>query len=142
MAAPLPRFFVVGALGFCVDAGLLVLLISAGSGPYWGRLISFPAAVTVTWYLNRIWTFRGSATANPAKEYTSYLGVQIVATLANFAIYSALLRWVFGESAEMAVPALGVGAIAGLVINYFGARVIVFVGEDPVFGAKQRRTSL
>ena len=126
----LRRFIAIGALGFCVDAGLLALLIASGSGLYTARLVSFPAAVTVTWYLNRIWTFRGNATDRPAREYFTYLAVQGVAALANFLVYAALLRWLLGERAEMAVPALAIGSAAGLVINYLGARTIVFVGRS------------
>lgn len=143
MASALPRFIVIGALGFCVDAGLLALLIAAGGGLYSGRLISFPAAVTVTWYLNRVWTFREAATERPAREYVTYLAVQLVATLGNLVVYVALLRWVLGERTEMAVPALAVGAVVGLVINYLGARTIVFIGgKSAATGASQSEVNL
>lgn len=143
MASTLPRFIVIGALGFCVDAGLLALLIAAGGGLYSGRLISFPAAVTVTWYLNRVWTFREAATERPAREYVTYLAVQLVATLGNLVVYAALLRWVLGERTEMAIPALAIGAVVGLVINYLGARTIVFIGgKSAATGASQSEVNL
>jgi putative flippase GtrA len=131
VAASFPRFIAIGALGFCVDAGLLTLFIAADTGLYSARLVSFPMAVTVTWYLNRIWTFREGATDRPTREYVSYVAVQVVAALASFLLYAALLRWVLGERAQMAVPALAIGAVVGLVINYLGARVLVFVGGKP-----------
>ncbi len=143
MASALPRFIVIGALGFCVDAGLLALLIAAGGGLYSGRLISFPAAVTVTWYLNRVWTFREAATERPAREYFTYLAVQLMATLGNLVVYAALLRWVLGERTEMAIPALAIGAVVGLVINYLGARTIVFIGgKSAATGASQSEVNL
>ncbi|MBK1648473.1 GtrA family protein [Rhabdochromatium marinum] len=123
----LRRFVVIGGLGFIVDAGLLALMISAGSGLYAARALSFPVAVTVTWYFNRIWTFRDGATDRPGREFAYYLMVQIVAALANFAVYAALLRFLFAERASMAVPALIAGAGIGLVINFTGSKVIVFV---------------
>lgn len=131
MANSLPRFIAIGALGFCVDAGLLALLVADGCSLYSARLVSFPVAVTVTWYLNRTWTFRAMATDYPVREYVIYVAVQVTAALANFLVYAGLLRWVLGETLVMAVPALSIGAVVGLLINYLGARGLVFVGNVP-----------
>jgi len=123
------RFVVVGGLGFLVDAGLLSLMISAGTGLYAARAVSFPVAVTVTWYFNRIWTFREDAIDRPGREFAYYLIVQVVAALANFVVYIVLLRFVFEERPAMAVPVLIVGAVVGLFINFTGSRNIVFVSR-------------
>jgi putative flippase GtrA len=122
------KFFVIGALGFCVDAGILFVLIAGGGGIYSSRLVSFPAAVTATWYLNRIWSFSRTATDRPIREYVNYIGVQTVATTANFLVYAALLRFIFNQEEKAAIPALAAGAGVGLIINYLGARIFVFVG--------------
>jgi len=124
------RFSFVGGLGFIVDSGLLVILVTAGTGFYSARLVSFPIAATVTWYLNRLWTFDTNRIARPAQEYITYLAVQLVAALANFLVYAMLLRFVLGERLQLAVVALAVGAVAGLMVNYTGSRGIVFVGRD------------
>lgn len=121
------RFASVGVVGFVVDAGLLVVLAAGGANVYGARLVSFPVAVTLTWYLNRAWSFDVYATDRPLREYLSYFSVQVVAALANFVIYAMLLRFVLGERLQMAFAALAVGAIAGMVINYLGSRRIVFV---------------
>lgn len=125
----LPRFAAVGFIGFCLDAGCLMILVASGWGLYEARLVSFPTAVTATWYLNRAWTFRERVTARPAREYASYFGTQIIAAVANFLIYAALLRFVFEEQKSFAVPALAIGACAGLLINFAGSRAFVFVGD-------------
>ncbi len=62
-------FAVVGAVGFLVDAGVLTALVNGlGANPYAARAVSFPAAVTATWWLNRRWTFApaGIGTDRPA----------------------------------------------------------------------------
>ena len=125
------RFGVVGVVGFIVDAAVLSLLVSAGGGVYASRLASFPSAVTVTWYLNRKWSFHGQATTRPIMEYGLYFGVQIVAALANLAAYAVVLNRMFNDQTAMVIPALAVGAGLGLVINFIGARALVFTGHAP-----------
>jgi putative flippase GtrA len=52
------RFCLVGAAGSLVDAGLLQALVTlAGANPFVARVSSFLAAATVTWRLNRCFTF-------------------------------------------------------------------------------------
>ena len=51
------RFLIVGTVGFAIDGGLLYLLVRTDVDPYLARGLSFPPAVTATWYLNRVWTF-------------------------------------------------------------------------------------
>ncbi|MGB3627359.1 MAG: GtrA family protein [Henriciella sp.] len=88
--AKLVRFGAVGALGFLVDAGVLALLISLGSGPFLARIISIALAMFVTWRLNRSLTF-GASEDGQAREAGRYFGVAIAVALLNYAIYSGLL---------------------------------------------------
>ena len=73
------RFGVVGVIGFVVDAGTLAILLNLGLGLglYGGRVVSFLLAMTVTWALNRRFTFRDD---NPekAKQWARFA---VVATL-------------------------------------------------------------
>ena len=60
------RFGVVGALGFVVDSvGVLLLTGSGIAGPLGARIASFVAAASVTWKLNRAFTF-GTGTGCPS----------------------------------------------------------------------------
>jgi len=53
------RFALVGTIGFVVDASVLRLVVAIFAiNLYAGRLVSFLAAATVTWLLNRTFTFR------------------------------------------------------------------------------------
>jgi putative flippase GtrA len=120
------RFAAVGVLGFCVDGGILYALITTGRGPYLARAISFPVAVSVTWYLNRNWTFVvGNSGASKGKQYAGYFAVQITGALANYACYVAVLQFI-EPTARVALLALAIGAMLGLIVNFLGARLLVF----------------
>lgn len=124
-----PAFFVVGGVGFVVDASILALLVHGyGWGDYTARIVSFAVAVTVTWLLNRSFAFADQRTGNRRSEYTRYLFVQGTGMAINFLIYalciasSALMdRW--------PVLALAVGSAVALIFNYLGARIFVFTGR-------------
>lgn len=117
-------FAVVGAVGFVVDLGVLYLLAPT-LGWYGGRVLSFLAAATVTWALNRRFTFGERRSGGPlAREYLRYLLTMLGGALVNYGAYVLTLHWLGGPLA----PALGValGSCAGLVVNFVTARLLVF----------------
>jgi putative flippase GtrA len=121
------RFGIVGGIGFLVDAGLLHLMLKLGLGYYGGRLVSFLAAATATWILNRSFTFRRESppARHPAGEWLAYLGLMVIGGVVNYGTYALAL-----ELAEPVrrYPALGValGSIAGMAINFWSAKTLVF----------------
>jgi putative flippase GtrA len=122
------RFGSVGIAGFLVDAGVLRGLVELGLGVYTGRVISFLAAATTTWVLNRSFTFRrdaASAFAHPAAEWASYLGLMAVGGLVNYGIYSMA---VLLSPTIHAYPEIGValGSLAGMLINFWSAKRVIF----------------
>jgi putative flippase GtrA len=130
---PLPtdfaRFAIVGGIGFVVDAGILTVLASwLGLNVYASRAVSFATAVLATWALNRQWVF-GSLKARHARavgaEYLRYVIVQTVGALTNLVVFVAVLAAVPGLIRYPVVP-LAVGAVAGLLVNFAGARAWVF----------------
>ncbi len=121
------RFLVVGTLGFAIDGGLLYLLVRIGVDPYLARAFSFPPAVTATWYLNRVWTF-AARQGVVRRQYARYLAVQIVGALSNYGVYAVILSLGHRTPAG-ALAAFAAGSIAGLVINFAGARALVFVAS-------------
>ena len=125
LAGQLARFLVVGAIGFIIDGGLLNLLVWQGINPYLARAISFPPAVTTTWYLNRIWAFAARA-HGPRRQYLRYLAVQIVGACGNYLIY-ALILFVVPHTVDGVLAAFAVGSAGGLLINFVGARMFVFL---------------
>lgn len=121
------RFALVGAIGFAIDAGLLYLLVRAGVSPYLARGISFPPAVTATWYLNRVWTF-SVPDARAGQQYARYVAVQIGGALSNYAVYALILS-VIPVTPERAVGALAVASSIALILNFSGAKMLVFVSH-------------
>lgn len=117
-------FAVVGAIGFVVDLGVLYLAAPT-LGWYGGRVVSFLAAATVTWALNRHFTFaERRSNSSIAREYLRYLLTMVGGALVNYAAYVFTLHSLGGPLA----PALGValGSGAGLAVNFLTARFLVF----------------
>lgn len=119
-------FGVVGAIGFCVDGGVLTLLVNGfGVDSFGARALSFTAAVLVTWLLNRHVTFHERKDACRLSELGRYVGTQLAGAIANLAVY-ALCLWQVSYLRTWPVIALAIGAAAGFIVNYAGARLIVF----------------
>ena len=72
------KFGVVGASGMVVDFGVLYLMRDVvGLPDLWANTISFTAAATSNYFLNRIWTFR-SHERQVGVEYMKFLAVSII----------------------------------------------------------------
>ncbi len=120
------KFCVVGTIGFVADAGTLYLLMSvANLDPYTGRIFSFLFAATVTWALNRIYTFRGSAPAPRTRQWVRFVTANTIGGALNYGVYSVLILS-GGWFIEAPVLAVAVGSIAGLAFNFTVSRKYVF----------------
>lgn len=119
------RFALVGTVGFVVDGGLLQLLTLAGWGPLEARLVSFPVAVLCTWWLNRSITFQGRDHGSLLASLLRYIGVSVVGTGVNFAVYAGL---VYGSQAMAARPLVpfAIASVVALVFNYLGSKHFAF----------------
>lgn len=118
-----------------IDAGILTLLVNGLEwGVYEARAVSFCAAVTCTWYINRRWVF--ARTRRPGNEYGSYFIVQTVGAGLNLCIYVALIRLVPVLGTVPVVP-LSAGAALALLFNYCAVAHFVF-GRSARMNAIQR----
>ncbi len=120
------RFCVVGTIGFITDATVLALLLENGVSHYVARILSFPVAVFVTWWLNRIWTFSTASRTRTGRQIMRYFTIQILGAIVNLMTYMLVLLFI-EKTVVNAIFALSVGSAAGLVVNYLGARRIVFL---------------
>jgi putative flippase GtrA len=124
---PLRRFAsftTVGIVGFVLDAGILSALVHLLSWPHYAaRALSFAAAVSVTWQLNRRWVF--SATSDSTREYGAYFGVQVVGAFINLGTYAVAIL-VYPPLARVPVVPLAGGAALALLFNYRAAARWVF----------------
>ncbi len=119
-------FCVVGAIGFAVDAGILALLVHGfGVGPLLARLVSFPCAMTVTWYLNRRVTFSHAASNNIRQEWFRYALVSMAGNLINFIVYVACIKFSLTLYTYPEI-ALAIASIVALAFNYLGSSRYAF----------------
>ena len=122
----LPGFAIVGAVGFVIDATILTLLMSgAGLDPYSARAISFSAAVTTTWYLNRRWVFGHAEVPMTRREYGSYVVVQVIGAAINLLVFVVAITW-FDALRDVPVIPLAMGAALALVFNFAASSRFVF----------------
>ena len=129
------RFSLVGLIGFCVDAGLLLILHDGLSfGALEARLASISMALLTTWRLNRSLTFGRSGTGQLA-EGARYGAVAIAVAACNYGLYWALLSIVTGMPPVVAA-ALATGAAMSL--SFAGYSRLVFGRGAP---ARQHLTS-
>jgi len=119
-------FGVIGTIGFLVDGGLLTLLNSfLNFDLLTSRLCSFSVAVTVTWYLNRNYTFRDQTDEQALHEWTRYAVLNGLGALLNLAIFFWLI---FEFSALTVVPLvpLAIAALVATAFNFLVSKYIAF----------------
>ena len=117
-------FAAAGVAGLGVDVGVLYLAAPV-LGWYLARVLSFIAAATATWALNRRYTFTARHSGvSMAREYLGYLLTMLGGAFVNYGVYVLVLHAFSG----VWVPALGValGSCAGLVLNFLSARHLIF----------------
>ncbi|WP_371437452.1 GtrA family protein [Polaromonas sp.] len=117
-------FGLAGVAGLIVDVSVLYLAAPV-LGWYAARVLSFVAAATATWALNRRYAFpERESGISLGREYLRYLLTMLGGAAVNYAVYVATLHWLHGAW----VPALGValGSCVGLVLNFTSARYLVF----------------
>lgn len=123
-----PRFCLIGALGFAIDAVALFALVERFAiGPVPARVLSLLIAVTATWLLHRRFTFRSTDPRRLA-EWLRFLLVNGTGAAINFAVYVSVLVAFPGTPALLA---LVMGSAVALLANYWGARLVAFRTASP-----------
>lgn len=118
------RFGIVGLCGFCVDTA--VVYGTKGSlGLYGAGALSYVAAASVTWALNRAWTFRGRGGGPIHRQWAMFLLANLFGFLLNRGTYAALVT-VSATCAENPVIAVFAGMLAGMFFNFGLSRRLVF----------------
>jgi len=118
-------FGIVGAAGFVVDAGMLQVALMVGLGLYAGRVVSYLAAASATWILNRRYTFNGSSDGRRLAEWARFVVSQLAGATVNLTVYG-LLVYLSPLVARLPVIGVAVGSVAGMLINFAAARSYAF----------------
>lgn len=120
------RFCAVGTVGFAVDAGVLETLTRlAGWNPYTTRVLSFLIAASVTWLLNRRFTFEVERQSHLSREWLHYVSVNAMGGLVNYGVYALTVHEIVFVRSHLIVG-VAAGSVAGLAVNYTASRHLVF----------------
>ena len=123
------RFLAVGALGFLVDFSVLYLAVHYGKfGLISGRVLSFIVAATVTWKINRQFTFPGAHVATAicaVRQWLRYMCTTAIGGAINIGIYQVWLNVSDYSTVNLFLATVAGSAIA-LAVNFTLSKYIVF----------------
>jgi putative flippase GtrA len=122
----LARFGLVGVAAAGVHMGtfaLLQRLFGFGNSLAW--IVSFLAAASSAWLMNRRFTFKDRADARKPQEWLRYLAVASLGAAAHFAAFhgAIALSEFFARHPWLAIVP---GSLASLAVTYAGASSFVF----------------
>jgi len=129
------RFLLVGAVGFVVDAAVLLLLVDvAGMSRLWARIPSLLIAITATWWLHRHFTFSWAREVAASKrEWLRFVVANAVGNGLNLILYWVLI----GLFGWRILPALAVASVAAAGINYSMSARWVFRRASSIRGVSE-----
>lgn len=119
------RFFVVGALGFAVDAAGVITLTLLGLHPLVARVLSFILATIATYSANRRWTFRDRVKGNWMRGWVTYVSATSLGAALNYTTFAAWLAMT-DRSPMMILAGTAAGSAVGLLFNYSMSQRVVF----------------
>ena len=125
LLAQMIQFGTVGVAGFVVDTAVVYATVG-WAGLYLAGTLAYAVAVTTTWWLNRVWTFRGRGSVERAhRQWGRFVLASIPGLCLNLGTYFALVATVplCAAHPELAIAA---GAIAGMSANFSLSRSVVF----------------
>lgn len=123
------RFAAAGVVAAGVDMAAVELAVRVlGLDLYSARVLSYLAAATAAWWLNRRISFNDRLSSNRLAEWARYLAANLLGGLINYGVYAVLVTFVpvFAAYPFMAVA---IGSLAGLVANFAMSQRFVFVGR-------------
>ena len=135
------KFAFTGGIGFVVDVGMLTLFtIAFGVNPYVARVFAILIAMTVTWMINRRFTFKTHDKVTDARAMAAEGGryglVAVTAALVNYGVYAATLFVmpdVLVDNEDLSPPiAAVVGSGVAMFVSYYGYSRFAFRHADPL----------
>jgi putative flippase GtrA len=135
------KFAAVGLLGLLTDVILLRLGMTVGMSAAIARAISLLCAMQVTFTINSTAVFRCLTLEKLARQWAAYMTTNGLGNFCNYWIFVSLvsLHRPFVSNPYVALP---VGAATAYVINYAGARLLVFGSGRAGFILARRRRAL
>jgi putative flippase GtrA len=124
MIAQFMRFGVVGLIGLVIDTAT-VYGLRYSLGLYGAGLVAYFTSATVNWVLNRIWTFRGLGSGPAHRQWGMFLITNLAGFVLNRGTYAVLVTFVAAAAAQPVI-ATAAGSMAGMFVNFYMSRKVVF----------------
>lgn len=142
------KFGVVGLVALVVDVGMFNILMFAGGGilndrPLTAKAIAVVVATTVSYLLNRNWTFSHRARTSALREYALFFGLNGVAMLITLSILW-FSHYALGLTSPLAdnISANVIGLALGTIFRFWSYRKWVFLERDTSDEKELERVSL
>lgn len=121
LVAQLARFLVVGGISFTIDYGLFTLLYAVGVPHLAASATSFTISLFANYALSRKYVFDVNEDVNIVREFTAYVGLNVIALGLNTAVLHVCAD-VMGMS-----PFLGkiVATAIVLVYNFISRKLLL-----------------
>jgi putative flippase GtrA len=139
------RFCAVGVVGFGFDAGITLALTQTMQWlPLPARVVAFLVAASVTWQLNRRFTFRSTADAATWVPYVLLTGIGAGINVGTYLLWV----WIAGQGARSVVTGVALGSMVALAFNFLASRAILSPagsgtpGRALSFGGDRSSTSI
>jgi putative flippase GtrA len=129
------RFAAVGSLGVLIDFGLLnILSWVTGITKGWGivplNIISFSAALAVSFFLNKHWTFKDNSLSDNFKKFNLFLIISLLGLTINTSVVALITSYIHPSFAVGPYMLLNLAKImataASGLWNFSGYKLIVF----------------
>ena len=115
------KFSIVGSIGFVSDFLLFFILYYIFSIEiYLSRGLSIVGAITITWYLNRIFTFQDKGSPK-IQQWLKYLFVNLLGGMANYTVFVFLL----GLQINVLLSLI-LSTIVGFIFNFNLSKKFIF----------------
>jgi putative flippase GtrA len=124
LARQFAQFAVIGLGGFVWDTAI-VYATAPFIGPYYAGAISFVIVGCINWLANRLWTYRHLNHAAMHRQLMMFLLANAIGFVVNRGTYFGLIATqpLFRNHLVLAIIA---GACAGMFLNFFLSRRLVF----------------
>ena len=131
------QFAIVGVAGLAAETATIYAL-RRRIGIYVLGLLAYAVSATVTWWLNRIWTFESAIpVGSRSSQWARYALANAPGFLLNRTLFFTLVT-LSGLCAENPILAVSAGSLAGLFSNFTFSRLLVFNASAPKPAVAQR----
>ena len=142
LAKELSAFGIVGAINLGVDVGIFnALHFGAGVGPLTSKVISTSISTTLSYFMNRHWSFSHRARTGLGREYTLFFLLNGVALLIGLAVI-ALVHYGFGLSSPFALNVANlIGIGLGTIFRFWSYKRWVFLSRQRAAARHEEQTT-